>query len=289
MSIAGGYHKAVIAAKDAECDTVQLFTKNNTQWRAKELSSDEIQLFTQHIKKTGITTPTAHAAYLINLASPDRALWKRSLDAFIIEIRRSEALDLKYLVVHPGSHKESTVEQGIRRIAQALNEAHRQTPGAKVQVLLEITAGQGTNLGYRFEQIAKIIDRTQDPDRLGVCFDTCHAHAAGYTMTTKKQYRETIEELDRTVGLRQVKVFHLNDSKTKLGSRVDRHEHIGCGHLGLKPFRFLINDRRFQHKPMFLETPKGQKKGEDMDVVNLRQLRALLEMKDPPRETNSTR
>jgi deoxyribonuclease-4 len=213
---------------------------------------------------------------LINLASPDAALWKKSIDALVVEIQRCESLRLLYLVSHPGSHLSTTVEQGLRRVVTALDEVHAQTRGARVQVLLEITAGQGTNLGHRFEQLAQILHLVRDPDRLGICFDTCHAFAAGYAMGTLRQYQATMNELDRTIGLALVKAIHLNDSKRELGSRVDRHEHIGRGQLGLMAFRYLLNDPRFRHVPMCLETPKGVEKGVDLDVKNLRTLRRLV-------------
>jgi deoxyribonuclease-4 len=276
MSIAGGYFNAVVAAQRAGCDTVQLFTKNNNQWRAKELTDDDVRRFAAALRESGVHTPTAHDCYLINLASPDAAMWKKSIEAFVVEIERAEALGIKYLVAHPGSHLESTVEQGLARVALALDEAHGQTRGARVQVLLEITAGQGTNLGHRFEHIGRILSLVRDPDRLGVCFDTCHAFAAGYAMGTQVEYRATMRELDRAIGVKLVKAFHLNDSKRELGSRVDRHEQIGRGHLGLEPFRFLLNDPRFRRVPMYLETPKGTDKGQEWDVINLRTLRRLI-------------
>ncbi|MBI3463453.1 MAG: deoxyribonuclease IV [Planctomycetes bacterium] len=279
MSIAGGYYNAVLAARKAGCDTVQLFTKNNNQWRGKAMTDEDARLFALALHETGIKIPTAHNCYLINLASPDDTMWKRSTDAMVDEIRRSELLGLKYLVTHPGSHLESSVEAGLRRVAQAIDECHAQTPGAAVQILLEITAGQGTNLGYRFEHLARILDQVSDPDRLGVCFDTCHAFAAGYAMGTESDYRATMSSLDQTIGTPFVKAFHLNDSKREFGSRVDRHEHIGRGQLGLAPFRFLVNDPPFRRTPMYLETPKGIEKGKDLDVINLRTLRRLLTSK----------
>ena len=276
MSIAGGYHNAVLAAQAAGCDTVQLFTKNNNQWRGKPMTDEDARLFRQAIGDSGIKSPTAHNCYLINLASPDATMWKKSIDAMVDEVRRSELLGLTYLVTHPGSHLDSSVEAGLARVARSLDEVHAQTRGAAVQILLEITAGQGTNLGHRFEHLAMILELVRDPDRLGVCFDTCHAFAAGYAMGNEADYRETMRELDRTIGIKQVKAFHLNDSKREFGSRVDRHEHIGRGHLGLAPFRFLLNDPRFLRSPMYLETPKGLENGKELDVINLQTLRRLV-------------
>ncbi len=277
MSIAGGYHNAVLAAQRAGCHTVQVFTKNNNQWRAKELTDQDVRLFSESVTTTGIQLPIAHDSYLINLASPDAALWQKSVDAMVVEVLRSEALGLHYLVTHPGSHLSNSVAAGLQLVARALDEVHGQTRGVRVRVLLESTAGQGTNLGHRFEHLAAVLDAVRDPDRLGVCLDTCHAFAAGYAMGTARAYRATMRELDRTVGLGLVKAFHLNDSKRERGSRVDRHEHIGRGRLGLAPFRFLLNDPRFHTVPMYLETRKGTENGEDLDVINLRTLRGLVQ------------
>ncbi len=277
MSIAGGYYKAVEAAAEAGCDCVQLFTKNNNQWRAKELTEADAERFQAALKELGISHPIAHDSYLINLGSPEDELWKKSIDALVVELQRAEMLGIPYVVAHPGAFTTSSEKQGIRRIAKGLNEVHKQTRGIDAQVLLETTAGQGSNLGWRFEHLADIIDKTSNPDRLGVCFDTCHVFAAGYSMETKKDYLATIRELDRTVGRKLVKAFHLNDSLKPLGSRVDRHAHIGEGEMGLEPFRHLLNDRRFAKVPMYLETPKGTSgAGEDFDIVNLRILRGLV-------------
>ena len=278
MSIAGGYYKAVEAASRAGCDCVQLFTKNNNQWRGKELTDADAERFKATLAELGITHPIAHDSYLINLGSPDDELWQKSVDAMVIELERAEKLGIPYVVAHPGAFTTSTEAQGIRRIAKGLNEVHKQTKGIGSQILLETTAGQGSNLGWRFEHLAGIIDKTRNPDRLGVCFDTCHVFAAGYAMETKKEYLATIRELDKTVGYKMVKAFHLNDSLKPLGSRVDRHAAIGEGEMGLEPFRHLLNDRRFRKVPMYLETPKGTSPlGEDLDVVNLRTLRGLIE------------
>jgi deoxyribonuclease-4 len=276
-SIAGGYHKAVEAAHDCTCDCVQLFTKNSNQWRAKELTSDDVARFRTALDQHGVRHPIAHDSYLINLASPDEALWRKSIDAFVIELQRAELLGIPHVVTHPGAYMSTSEEAGLRRIIEALDEVHRQTAGMAVKCLLETTAGQGTCLGCRFEHLATIIAGVREPDRLGVCVDTCHIFAAGYPLGTKKEYNATIRALEKTVGLNQVKAFHLNDSRKPLGSRVDRHAHIGEGELGLEPFRYLLNDRRFRKVPMYLETPKGQREGEELDVINLRTLRDLVE------------
>ncbi|TWT66319.1 Endonuclease 4 [Posidoniimonas polymericola] len=277
MSIAGGYYKAVDAAAAAGCDCVQVFTKNNNQWRAKPISDDDVDRFRGALKSQKIRQPISHASYLINLASPDDELWKKSIDAMVIELQRADLLGIPFVVMHPGSFTTSSEEAGLKRIAKALNEIHKQTPGVGSQVLLENTAGQGSNLGRRFEHLATIIDKCRHPDRMGVCIDTCHTFAAGYPLDTEDEWKATVKELNLVVGLACVQAIHLNDSKKPLGSRVDRHEHIGRGEMGLNPFRHLMNDRRFARKPMYLETPKGEEEGEDLDVINLRTLRGLIE------------
>ncbi|TWT35517.1 Endonuclease 4 [Posidoniimonas corsicana] len=277
MSIAGGYYKSVDAAAAAGCDCVQLFTKNNNQWRAKPITDDDVERFRGALKQRKIRQPISHASYLINLASPDDELWKKSIDAMAVELQRAEQLGIPFVVVHPGSFTTSSEEAGLKRIAKGLNEVHKQTSGVEARCLLENTAGQGSNLGHRFEHLATIIDLARHPDRLGVCIDTCHAFAAGYPMETEKEWKATVKELNQTVGLASVHALHLNDSKKPLGSRVDRHEHIGRGEMGLSPFRHLMNDRRFARKPMYLETAKGEENGEDLDVINLRTLRGLIE------------
>ena len=276
QSIAGGYYKAVEIAHRTGCDCVQLFTKNNNQWRAKPITDEEAQRFRSTLKDLGIKHPISHDSYLINLASPEDELWKKSIDAMVVEVQRAELLGIPYVVAHPGAFTTSSEAKGLKRIARGLNEVHKQTKGVTAQILLETTAGQGSNLGWRFEHLAAIIDATRDPDRLGVCFDTCHVHAAGYPMGTEKDYKATMRELNQTVGTKQVKAFHLNDSKTPFASRKDRHEHIGRGSLGLEPFRFLLNDRRFAKRPMYLETPKGEENGVNLDEVNLKTLRGLI-------------
>lgn len=277
MSIAGGYYHAVEAAAAAGCDCVQLFTKNNNQWRAKPLVVEDAKRFKAALAELKIAHPIAHDCYLINLAAPDEAMWRKSVEAFVVEMQRAEFLGIPYVVTHPGAFTTSSEEAGIQRIAQALDEVHRQTRGIAARCLLETTAGQGTNLGWRFEHIAAILDAVQDPDRLGVCLDTCHVFAAGYPLAPAKDYKQTMRAFDKSVGLKQIKAFHLNDSKRPLGSRVDRHEHIGEGQLGLEPFRLLLNDRRFQDVPMYLETPKGKRRNRDLDKINLATLRGLVE------------
>ena len=277
MSMAGGYYKAVDAAARVGCDCVQLFTKNNNQWRAKPITKDDVARFRAALKEHGIKHPISHDSYLINLASPDNELWKKSVDAFIVELQRAAQLGIPYVVAHPGAFTTSTEARGLKRIVRGLNEVHKQTKGCLAKCLLETTAGQGSNLGWKFEHLAAILDGVRNPDLLGVCFDTCHVFAAGYAMDTEKNYKATMRALNKTVGVKQIKAFHFNDSKTKFGSRVDRHAQIGKGEMGLSPFRFLLNDRRFRKVPMYLETPKGEYKGKELDVINLKTLRKLID------------
>jgi deoxyribonuclease-4 len=277
MSMAGGYYKAVEIAHRAGCDCVQLFTKNNNQWRAKEITPEDVSRFRNALGELGISHPIAHDSYLINLASPDKALWRKSVDAFVVELRRAEQLGIPYVVAHPGAYTTSSEALGLRAIIRALNEVHRQVKEISSKCLLETTAGQGTNLGWRFEHLATILDGVKDPERVGVCFDTCHVFAAGYSMETEKQYKSTMREFNKVVGVNQIKAFHFNDSKTEFGSRVDRHAGIGRGCMGKEPFRFLLNDRRFRKIPMYLETPKGEENGKELDVINLQTLRRLID------------
>jgi deoxyribonuclease-4 len=216
----------------------------------------------------------AHDSYLLNLGSPDSALRKRSVGAFIDELERCETLGVPNLVAHPGAHVGAGEEEGIKTIAGSLDEVHEACPGYRTKVTLEITAGQGSNLGYRFEQIRDVIDATKKPDRLRVCFDTEHAFAAGYDIRTTEGYERTFTEFDEMIGIEVLAAFHLNDSKKELNSRVDRHEHIGKGHIGVEAFRRLLNDKRFWGLPMCLETPKGPALEEDRENLSL--LRSLL-------------
>jgi deoxyribonuclease-4 len=277
MSIAGGCHNALIAAKQRGFDTVQLFTKNNNQWNAKELSEGDLQRFRAELKGSKLKALTAHDSYLINLASPDETLYQRSLEAFVVEVQRAEALGLAYLVMHPGTPTDGDEAAGLERIIHAFDAIHARCDGAKVKVLLETTAGQGKSLGHRFEHLAAILNGVKHPKRLDVCLDTCHVFAAGYPLAPQAEYEKTLSAFDDLIGLSRIKVFHMNDSKKPLGSRVDRHEHIGRGHLGIEPFRLLVNDPRFAKTAMIMETPKeGIEDGEDMDTINLRTLRNLV-------------
>jgi len=276
MSIAGGCDRAVWAAQAVHLVTVQLFTKNNNQWKAPPLSTEHAAAFRGALDQTGIVDPVAHTSYLINLGSPDDALWQKSIEAMTVEVERCRLLGICDLVVHPGAHMGEGEEAGLARVARGLDEVHRHTTGQSVFIDLETTAGQGTSLGYRFEHLREILDRVAHPERLGICVDTCHIFAAGYPLATQKEYDETIDRLDRSVGLERLRVWHMNDSCRDFGSRVDRHAAIGAGRMGLKPFRHLVNDPRFRNLPMILETPKGIEQGEDLDARNLRVLQGLV-------------
>ena len=286
MSIAGGLPRAVDRAEAAGCQALQIFTKSAGQWRARPLPAVEIDLFRRRVNETGIRPVVAHNSYLINIAAALPSLREQSLASLGEELDRAEALGLDGLVMHPGSYTSGTEQGGLRLIAEGLRLVLRARPRGKAKILLEHTAGQGTNLGHRFEHLAAIIDALDGSDRVGVCLDTCHLLTSGYDLCTPRGYRDTFKEFDRLVGLGRIKVFHLNDSKKPCGSRVDRHEHIGKGCLGLEPFRMLLNDRRFAKLPMLLETPKLESREslrrsdvDPWDARNLRTLRRLLPQK----------
>ncbi len=273
MSIAGQVGEALIRGKSIGCDCIQIFTKSSRQWKAKPYTEEEIATFKRNQRETGITSVIAHDSYLLNLGAPNEELRKKSVAAFIDELERCEALGVPYLVAHPGSHVGSGEEAGIAAIAKSLGEAHSACKGFKVRVALEITAGQGSNLGYKFEQIAQMIDAAKEGDRIRVCFDTEHAFAAGYEITTEEGYERTFAELDKHVGLKHVVAFHLNDSLKPFNSHVDRHEHIGKGHIGKETFRRLLHDPRFFGLPMCLETDPGpDMKDIKKDLETLRNL-----------------
>lgn len=276
MSVAGGLHRAFEAGVAAGCDCLQVFVKNQRQWRAAPLSDDAVREFRQAQSATGLAPVVAHASYLINLASPSDSLRGRSTDALRDELERCEALGVPYLVFHPGAYLDATPAEGIERIAAAIDEIHRSCGGFASRLLLEATAGQGTTLGRTFGELAEIIGKIEDPERVGICLDTCHLFAAGYELTTQDGYDAMIDELDRTAGLPRVRCIHMNDSKKPLGSRLDRHEHIGKGCIGSAGFRRIVTDERWRDVPMILETPKGANPaGRDWDRVNLAALRRL--------------
>ena len=275
MSIAGGVGNAFLEGKKVACDAIQIFTKSARQWASKPYTKEEVDHFHLQRKETGIGSVVAHDSYLLNLASADTAMRRRSIAAFIDELERCETLGVANLIAHPGAHVGAGELEGIRTIAKSLDEVHKACPGYKVKVTLEITAGQGSCLGYRFEQIARMIDAVKQSDRLRVCFDTEHAFAAGYDIRTQEGYDRTFSEFDEVIGIELLAAFHLNDSKKDLNSRVDRHEHIGKGFIGLEAFRMLLNDRRFWGLPMCLETHKGPDLKEDRE--NLEVLRSLID------------
>jgi deoxyribonuclease IV len=275
MSIAGQVGEALKRGKSIGCECIQVFTKSSRQWAAKPLSAEDIATFKRNQKETGIKSVIAHDSYLLNLGAPDEALRKKSVAGFIDEINRCEALGVPFLVAHPGAHVGSGEAQGIKTIAKSINEAHAACKGYATKVALEITAGQGTVLGCSFIQMGQIFDAVKENERLRLCFDTEHAFAAGYDLRTSEGYDRTFTELDEHVGLKRLVAFHLNDSLKPFNSHVDRHEHIGKGHLGLDAFRRLLNDRRFAGIPMCLETDKSEDLHED--VENLATLRALFD------------
>jgi deoxyribonuclease-4 len=277
ISIAGGVAQALWRGRETGCDVIQIFTKNAMQWGAKPLTQADCTAFLKARQETEIRSVVAHGSYLINLASSDDGLYERSQEALWEEMQRAEALELPYLVMHPGSPRGGGEEEGVDRIARAINLVHHRGAGMRVMILLETTAGQGATLGNRFEHFARIIGRIEADERVGVCLDTCHIFAAGYDISTLAGYETTLGEFDRVIGLARLKVMHLNDSKAAAGTRVDRHEHIGLGLLGLDAFRSLLQDPRLADLPFILETPKGKTtSGEDWDCVNLRVLRELL-------------
>jgi deoxyribonuclease IV len=272
VSTAGGVEKAPARGVETTCDTIQIFAKPPNRWASKPLAEENATAFKAAVAETGIGPVFAHSLYLVNLASPDDALWNKSLDALVDDLERCEMLELPGLVLHPGSHKGSGEAAGIARIAAALDEVHTRLPGYNVQVWLEITAGQGDHLGYTFDQIRQMMDAVARPERLSICFDTAHAFAAGYELRTFESFEATWAEFDRVLGLEHLRAIHLNDTNKELGSRVDRHEQIGQGKLGLDPFRFLVNDPRFRGIPMVLELDLG----DDEFRANLATLRSLV-------------
>ncbi len=280
MSIAGGLHRAIERGLDAGCDCLQIFVKNQRQWSAKPLEEDVVRLWKASAQKAGMSHVVAHASYLVNLASADTVIWEKSVVALTDELERCEALGVPQLVFHPGAHGQATLKEGIGRIAKGIDEIHERTRGLKASLLLETTAGQGSAIGHRFEHLADILEAVRATARLGVCVDTCHIFAAGYALSPLRAYAATIQEFEHVVGAEWVKCIHVNDSKRDLGSRVDRHEHIGEGHIGLEGFRNLVNDARFLGVPKILETPKGTNtNGRDLDIVNLERLRRLVRRK----------
>jgi deoxyribonuclease-4 len=275
MSIAGGMPEAVARAVSVEATALQVFVKSSNQWAARPFAEGEIDAYRTAARKAALHEHTlAHASYLINLASPDPALWEKSVTAFTVELDRCEQLGIPWLVVHPGSHVGTGAAEGIKRIAAALDRALVEGGGREAGVLLEITAGQGSTLGASFAELGEMLRLTKRKQRVGICFDTCHALAAGYEFRTAEAYAQMMSELDREVGLARLRAFHLNDSKTDRGSRRDRHEHIGKGCVGLPAFRLILTDPRLRDVPMVIETDKADDLAEDR--MNLSALRSVL-------------
>ena len=274
ISIAGGVDKAIERGASLSCTAIQVFTKNSNQWKGRPLRPEEIETFLALRKKSKISAIIAHDSYLINLATSHPDLKEKSINALIREMERCKALEIPSIVIHPGAHIEAGEETGIRNIADSLNTVFQRTEGWGVAIALETTAGQGTSIGYRFEHLRQIKNGVRKKDRIKTCLDTCHLFAAGYDIRTSEGYHKVISDFDRTVGLDSVACLHVNDSKKGLGSRVDRHEQIGKGHIGISAFQLLMNDKRFKDVPRIIETPKGKEMEEDR--VNLALLRSLV-------------
>ena len=275
FSIAKGLHNAIYEAQAYGCNALQIFTKNATTWKERTLSQDEIDRFNQAREKTGITAIASHTSYLINLATYEKKKHAMSCNALKNELVRSSMLGIPFVVLHPGAHMGKGEKEGIRKIAASINTIFAQTPGIQTRLLLESIAGQGSGLGHTFEQLTAIMDKVKNKDLIGVGLDTAHIFAAGYDIRTPSAYHKTIDAFDAITGLEHLYLIHLNDSKKDLGSRVDRHEHIGKGLIGLKAFKSIMNDKRFINIPKIIETPK-EKEGTDYDAVNLNRLRGLI-------------
>lgn len=282
ISVAGGLFKAFERASEVGCETMLIFTKSNRQWEAKPLTEEDITSFKEESAAYEQITPIAvHASYLINVASPDEDLWEKSYQALKLEVERCGALDIPFITFHPGSYMKSGEEAGLEEISRALKRLVDETSSSapNTTICLETMAGQGTNLGSRFEHLALLLEKSGPNERLGVCFDTCHVFAAGYDIRTPEAYASTMDEFERIIGLDQIKVFHFNDSKFELGQQKDRHAHIGEGFIGLEGFANFVNDPRWENHAAHLETPKTEKDEDgnevEMDPVNLSALKSL--------------
>jgi len=275
FSISKGLHHALYVAEKYGCTALQIFTKNSITWQERTLTQEEIVRFDQAREQTGITSIASHTSYLINLATPERKKHAMSCNALKQELIRSSTLDISFVILHPGAHLGKGKDKGIEKIALSINEIFAQTPDIQIRLLLEAMAGQGSGLGHTFEQLALILEKIENKNRIGVCLDTSHVFASGYDIRTPESYRKTTDAFDAIIGLENLYVIHLNDSKKELGSRVDRHEHIGKGYIGIKAFKLLMNDMRFENVPKIIETPK-QKDGPDTDKMNLNRLRSLV-------------
>jgi deoxyribonuclease-4 len=275
MSISGGMYRAFERGAQTGCTTMQVFTKNNNRWDARPFTPEDIQRYREAAARSPVAPVLAHAAYLINLCATDRDVLRKSRAAIRAELDRCDALGILGLIFHPGSHVGAGERDGIKRIAESLNLAHAHTPKSKTLSILETTAGQGSAIGYRFEQLRDIIENVDEKSRVAVCLDTCHVFAAGYDITTEKGWNETMNAFDDVIGLRLLAAIHVNDSRKELGSRVDRHDHIGKGRIGLSGFRMLMNDPRLPTVPKILETEKSEDMHEDIENMNM--LRSFIE------------
>jgi len=273
-SINGGVSTAVDLAEKLGFTAMQIFTKNNNRWYSKELSENEIEKFRMRLENSKIKFVVAHDSYMINLCSKELEMLNKSRESFLDELKRCELLGILHLNFHPGAHLGLGEDEGIKIIAESLNIANANTKGYKVSSMIETTAGQGSSLGYKFEHLQKIIDLVDDKSRMTVCIDTAHIFAAGYDIRNASNYNKVIDEFDNIVGLDKLKCIHMNDSKKTLGSKVDRHEHIGKGFIGLEGFTNIMNDNRIMHIPKILETPKGKEQLEDL--ANLKILKSLI-------------
>lgn len=277
LSVAGGLHNALLDARALDMECVQVFTKNQRQWKAKPLNDEQIALWDQHRRQTALDEVVSHSSYLINLASPDAQARGKSVTLFKDELRRCQSLGIPNLVIHPGAHMGAGEQRGLERVVRSLDRVHESLPDLSVVTCLEVTAGQGTSLGWRFEHLRHIIDRVQQPGRLAVCLDSAHMLAAGYDLTSARGCGRVLDEVSQVIGMDLVRVIHLNDSKVPRGRRVDRHEHIGHGEVSLQAFRTLVNDHRFKRVPKILETAKEDAPdGRSWDAVNLEMLRRLI-------------
>jgi deoxyribonuclease-4 len=273
-SIAGGVDKAIDLADKLGFTAMQIFTKNNNRWFQKPLAEKEIDTFKSKLKKSKLKFVVSHDSYLINLCAKNKSILKKSREAFYDEIERCHLLGIKFLNFHPGAHLGNGEDYGIKLIAESINQVHHKTKDYKVSSMLEATAGQGTNLGYRFEHLAKIIELVEDKKRMSVCIDTAHIFAAGYDIKNASSYKKVMKDFDEIIGLKRLKCIHTNDSKKELGSRVDRHEHIGKGFIGKEGFANIMKDKQLEKVPKILETPKGKEQKEDL--ANLKVLRSLI-------------
>jgi len=275
FSIAKGLDKALFEAKSYGCNTLQIFTKNANSWKERVVTQKEIENFEQAKLETGIAEIASHTSYLINPATPEKKKHKMSINSLLQELVRSSNLDIPYVVLHPGSHMGAGDKEGITRIAESINEIFAKTSGISTRLLFETTAGQGSSVGHTFEQLASIISKVEKKINPGICLDTCHIFAAGYDMRTMEYYRKTMDDFDSIIGLDRLCLIHLNDSKKELGSRVDRHEQIGRGYIGLDAFKYIMNDDRLVDIPKIIETPKGTT-DKDWDEINLKMLREMV-------------